>query len=291
MNSGAKARLKVLGLGVGLFAGMMFSSTAMAQKDQPAPAEKAVAAEPLPKAEDILDRFVKETGGKEAYEQVKSIVMTGTIQVMMDMKGTLSLSVVRPGKMRSEVEFDQLGKIVSGSDGVTVWSENPMQGPRILEGDERELTLESSRISEEANWRERYTKVECVGVEDVNGKPAYKVVLTSKGSPRTAFYDKESGLLVKQHFTMKSDMGEMPMDILISDYKKVGEQLMLPHKTKMSLMTQEITTTFDKIEINVEVPESRFELPAEIKELQAKKDKKAAEPATGDQPKKTPDQK
>lgn len=282
MNCALSARLRKFGVGIGVCAAVACSSFAAAQQDQPKPTEKVTETEPLPKAEEILDRYVKETGGKEAYEQIKSMVITGEITLAMNMKGKMTVHLVRPGKLSSKVELAGIGEIRSGSDGETVWAMDPMQGPRILEGEEREMTLESAQISEEANWRERYKKFEVVGVENVKGKPAYKVELTDKhDAARTAFYDKESGLLVKQSRVTKTMQGEIPMDVFVSDYKKVGD-LLVPHTTTMSAMGQEMKTTYDKIEFNVDIPAEKFELPKEVKELKDAKDKKEAEKGNGE---------
>lgn len=274
MNGVLTARWRRFGVGVGVFAAAVCTSLAMAQEEQPKPSEKTTETEPLPKAEDVLDRFVKETGGKEAYEQIKSMVITGELTLAMNMKGKMTVHVVRPNKLASSVDLTGIGEIRTGSDGETVWALDPMQGPRILEGEERETTLEATQISEDANWRERYKKFEVTGVETVKGKPAFKVELTDKHDlTRTAFYDKESGLLVKQQRTTKTPQGEIPMEIFISDYKKVGD-LLLPHTTTMSAMGQEMKTTYEKIELNVEVPAEKFELPKEVKELKELKEEK-----------------
>jgi zinc protease len=280
MNVAKKTRPRILGLGVSIVAGFVMASGAAAWTVQPEPktTEPAKPAAALPKGEEILDRFVKETGGKEAYESIKSVVLTGQMTLMMNMKGELKVYVKDPGKLFSKVTIENLGEMKSGSDGETVWSENPFEGPKILEGVEKEMTMESSHIGEEANWRERFKDVKCVGEEAIDGKPAYKVEMTTKdGQKRTSFYDKENGLLVKQSMVVSLPQGEIPTEILVSDYKKVGN-LLFPHKSKTTVMTQEMTTVFEKIELNADVPDSTFELPAEIKELRDKKAKKAEEP-------------
>jgi hypothetical protein len=274
-----------------VLAGVVMSSGVAAWSGQPEPKKPETPATPkpadkhpaeaeaaLPKGEDVLDRFVKETGGKEAYDNIKSLVLTGELGLGMGMTGKMKMYVQRPGKLLSQITIPQIGEIKSGSDGETVWSDSPMEGPKILEGPQRELTLDSVHISDEANWRERYTEAKCVGIEDVKGKPAYKVELTSKsGTKRTGFYDKESGLLVKQTMVIKLEQGEIPTESYISDYKKVGD-LLFPHKTTTTMMTQEMKTTFDTIEVNPDLPASTFELPADIKELKEAKEKKAKEP-------------
>ncbi len=293
MNVAKKTRSSILGLGVSIVTGLFMATGAMAWTVQPEPKtpEPAKPAADLPKGEEILDRFVKETGGKEAYASVKSIVLTGQMTLAMNMKGELKVYVKDPGKLFSKVTIVNLGEMKSGSDGETVWSDNPFEGPKILEGVEKEMTLESSRIGEEADWRERFTEVTCMGEEAVSGSPAYKVEMKTKdGQKRTSFYDKESGLLVKQMMVVSLPQGEIPTEILVSDYKKVGD-LLFPHKSKTLVMSQEMVTVFEKIELNVDVPDSTFELPAEIKELKEMKAKKAEESKGADPAPKAPEKK
>lgn len=281
-------RLNMRGNLLGVVAGLLVAAGSVSAQNTPAkPVEKpaapaAEAAADLMSGEEVMERYLKVTGGREAYEAVKSVTLTGTLEMGMGMTGKMKVYVLSSGKMRSDMTIEGVGEITSGTDGETVWSDNPMQGPRILEGSERDMTLQSSRIADEANWRERYKKVETVGVEMVNSKPAYKVEITPKeGSKRVAYYDKESGLLVKQTMKMESQMGEMPVEVFISDYKTVGG-VMFPFKTRTLVMTQEMVATFDSVEVNTEIPAEKFELPDDIKELKAKKDEKAKKKAEKD---------
>lgn len=287
-------RFGVLGLCVSVISSLAVPAGALAQNDTPPatpPADKKAdaPAEDLAKAEEILDRFVKETGGKEAWNGIKTLVKIGKLNMAMQIEGDFKEYVKMPGKMYSELTLGQFGDVKTGSDGETVWQESTMQGPRILEGAEREMSIETAIPGKEANWRDWFKEVTTVGVADVKGKPAYKVELTPKeGTKRTAYYDKETGLMVREDRVLESQMGKIPLQSYISDYKKVGD-LVFPHKVSVSLPSGEMVTTYEKIEVNVDIPDSKFELPADIKELKEAKAKKAekkdAEPA-GDPEKK-----
>lgn len=169
------------------------------------------------------------------------------------------------------MELGQFGVTQQGYSGDTAWELNSITGTRLLEGDEKASAVRSVSLESDFNWRRYFTKAETVGVEDVDGKPAYKVVLTPKeGNPTTSFYDKTSGLLVRTDTTTKGPMGEVSVSTLVSDYKDF-DGVKLPLKIKQKVLTQEIVITIDKVEQNVDVPPGTFDLPAEVKALAEKK--------------------
>ena len=86
---------------------------------------------------------------------------------------------------------------------------------------EKDETIRKAVFNDELHAKELYEKIECVGIEDVDGKPAYKLVLTAKrGKTKTEYYDKTSHLLVKEATTAKSPMGEIHVETFPTDYKK-----------------------------------------------------------------------
>lgn len=226
------------------------------------------AADELPKGETILDKYIQVTGGKAAYEKMKSDISTGTMGLAAQgLKGAMVAYSQAPDKRVVEVTLEGIGKIVEGSNGEIAWSSNAMQGPRLKEGDEKADALRQGRYNSDVRWRELYKSVETKGVETVDGKDCYKVLLTAKdGKEQTRWYDKSSGLLVKMAMTSRSPMGEIPVEIFPSDYRKEGE-LLVPHKVSSKVAGQEITMTIDKVEQNVEIPKEKLEPPADVKAL------------------------
>jgi outer membrane lipoprotein-sorting protein len=229
-----------------------------------------LAADDLPKAETILDKYIEATGGKAAYEKNHTEVSTGTMEfVGKGIKGSITSYRAEPNKSYTELDIAGIGKVREGSDGTTAWSLSALQGPRIKDGDEKAGALQAAKFNAELNWRDSY-KAETTGAEKVDGKDCYKVVLTpSQGSPQTRFYDKESNLLVKMTMTVKNPMGEIPVESTVSDYRKEGSILM-PHKITQSAAGQEIAIVIDKVQYNAEIPKDKFEPPDEIKALMKK---------------------
>lgn len=224
--------------------------------------------EPLPKAEAIIEKYLEVTGGKALYEKHHSEVSTGSMEfVGKGIKGTLTSYRAAPNKSYMVIEIAGIGKIEEGSDGQVAWSRSAMQGPRLKEGEEKAVAMRSSVFNAELHWRDHYKKAEATGVEDVDGQPCYKVVMTpNEGSPVTRFYHKKSSLIVKMVMTLKNPMGEFPVETLIGDYRKEGDILM-PHKMQQKAAGQEIAITLDSVKHNVEIPKDRFDLPDDVKAL------------------------
>ena len=235
-------------------------------------ATRAVAADDLPKAETLLDKYIEVTGGKAAYQKIHTEMESGSMSIN-GITGTHTSYKAEPDKVLTEIVFEGLGKIQEGSNGKVAWSNSAIQGPHLKDGEEKETSLLMARFDGDVNWRAIYPKVETVGVESVGGKDCYKVLLTPKaGKPMTRFYDKESGLLVKSVMTTTSAMGEVTVESMLEDYRKEGG-ILRAHKISNKAMGQQFSVTVDKVVFNPEIPASRFDLPEEIQAL-LNKDKK-----------------
>jgi hypothetical protein len=226
------------------------------------------AADDLPKAETILDRYVEVTGGKAAYSKIHGLVVNGTTEFKtMGMKGKMTIYSAEPDKAYSEIELAGIGKIQEGSNGDVAWGMSAMQGPRVKEGDERAEALLHAKFNAELNWRDIFKSAETAGAETVDGKTCYKVILTPKsGPPVTKWFDKDSGLLLKMTMTSKTPMGEIQSDSAYSDYRKEGDVL-VSHKQVTHVATMELVMSIDSVQTNPEIPKDKFDPPAEVKAL------------------------
>jgi len=264
-------------------AGLIGPSIATAQDSASKP---AVDAKDLPKAEAIIEKYVDATGGKAAYEKRETLIITSAIEIAAQgIKGKATAYQTKANKSYTVLEFDGIGKIEEGYDGKTAWETNPMAGPRIKDGDELELAVRTATFNGELHWKKLYKSAETVGLEDVEGKPAFKLKLTpNKGNDEFQFYDKESGLLVKNTAKINTQMGEMPIETLFSDYQAT-EGVKTPHKVvqKVGGGMQTLNINIEKVEVNAKIDADRFDLPKEVKELldkpkaDDKKDAKAGE--------------
>ena len=230
--------------------------------------ETAAATASLPKAETILDRFVEATGGKAAYDKRTGEISTGTFEMAAQgIKGSLTVYSAAPDKSYRVIELDGIGKVESGTGNGIAWEKNPMLGPRVMSGEEKAQNLREAAFNGAVNWRSLYVKAETTGVETIDGEECYKVVLTpAEGKPLTSYFQKKSGLAVKQSMVAASAMGEAPVDVAVSDYKSFGG-ILTPTKMVQKVAGQEFTISIDKVQVNPEIPPDRFAIPAEVRAL------------------------
>jgi zinc protease len=224
----------------------------------------------LPKAETVLDQFVEATGGKAAYEKFKNRTRSGTIEVpAANATGKIQIFQAAPKKLAIVTEIGP-AKSTQATDGTTVWQTSP-DGARLMDAAEKDDFLRDATFNAEIHSKDLYEKLECVGVEDVEGKPAYKVVLTAKtGKTETEYYDKASHLLVKETTTTKGPMGDVSLESILSDYKKV-DGLLMPFTITQKIEGQQFVIKFTEVKHDADIPADTFRKPASLDDAEKKK--------------------
>ncbi len=247
----------VLGMSVALLAVWLLAPVSLAQDD-----------DKLPSGEEIIKRTIDAQGGREAMEKVTSRVSRGKFEVpAQKLQGTVQAFEQAPDKQYKIIEIPGMGRIESGTNGDVHWEFSQMTGARILEGDEKAINERQSRFNAILHWKEYYKGAETVGVEDVKGSPAYKVKLTPKtGDPEYVFYDKETYLPVKMEMVFKSQMGEIPIEVFMNNYRDI-DGVKIAHEISQSMVGMQQTITIQKIENNPKIPGEKFELPKPVQAL------------------------
>ena len=221
-----------------------------------------------PKAEAILDHFVEVTGGKAAYEKRHSKISHGVIEfVGRGIKGQVTEFERAPDKVYQVAEFEGVGQQEEGSDGEVAWEKSALQGPRVKDGTEKAQALEEATFNAPLLWRQLYTVVKTAGSEQVNGEDCWKVTGTTKqGKTETMLYSKKSGLLIKESAVQSTQMGDIPVESTMSDYKDYGG-VQEPSVVRQKFAGQEMLLTLDDVKLNAEIPPAKFDLPADIQAL------------------------
>ncbi len=228
-------------------------------------------AQQLPTPRQITDRYIQAVGGRDAFkaQQFRHMVMEMSMPAM-GMSFTMDIKVMRPNKMLTTMEMPGMGTITTGYDGTVAWMNNPMTGPQILEGQELNQALRQSDIDASIDFERLYPTMETVERTERGGRACYNVRMVSPDND-TVFscFDVENGLIVAVTAKQTSQMGEVEVTSLLSDYKDFGG-IKLPTRTTAQMMGMEMVTTIKSVDSNPIDP-SVFELPAEIKALAAQK--------------------
>ena len=257
-------------------------------ESKPADSKPADAAA-LPPAKEIVDNYIKATGGREAVEKIKNRIVKGKLDVPgAGMKGTMEMIARQPGFARMTANIEGIGKIDRGTDGKVAWEVGPA-GPRMLDGDEFQDFVRAADLTAELNT-EKYYKIQTKGIEKVGDSDAYKVEMIDLKNDKKIvhqYYDVKSGLLVRRSETMSTQMGDVPSDTFFENYKKFGD-LLAPVITRQKFAGMEQIITMDSVDYPAEIADDKFAPPADVKALMDKPkstDKKGEEPAKTSPPK------
>jgi len=227
------------------------------------------AAEKAPTGAEIIDRYIESSGGLKAYDAIENRKATASLSIpLQGMTFNVTIWSARPNAAYTLIESDMLGRIEKGVSGDVVWEKSIMTGPVIKEGSERETTLREAVFEKFVYWRDHFDTAEFEGEEMVGSIDCWKVLLTPKaGDPLTIFFEKESGLIKRVDTVVEMEMGRIPVEAHLSDYRE-QDGIMISFKTVIKVLGQERIFTTTSVEHNIEMPEGIFDLPEEIKALQ-----------------------
>jgi hypothetical protein len=221
----------------------------------------------LPSAREVIDRHVKEVGGRQAILAQSSMHTTGTVSLpAAGISGKMEAFHAKPNRFLQRMTLPGIGDLEEGYNGTVGWSLSPLTGPALLEGKQLEQRIFDADFYDELKLPARYTSMTTVEKTTFEGRSVYKLRLVQKsGEEDIEFYDVETGLKAGAITTRDSPMGPVQGTMIISDYKKFGA-LMQPTLTKVSLMGTQMIMTVSAIEYGA-VDTSIFTPPAQIKAL------------------------
>ena len=220
-----------------------------------------------PTAEELIEKNLEAKGGREALAATRSARVNGKMS-MGGMEAPFVYEWKAPDKLR--IEFTIQGMTgIQAYDGETGWMVMPFMGKTDAEKMSPEDT---AMLKDDADFRgplfdpesKGYT-VAYAGEEDVEGTPTYKLELTKEnGEVAHLYLDQEYFLEIKQDSKRTVRGQEVESETAIGDYKEVGG-LMMAHSHDVTTSMAPgggQTMTFESIELNPEIPDERFAMPA-----------------------------
>ena len=222
------------------------------------------------KAADIVSKNVAARGGLEAWRAVSGIRMAGEMDAGGKQGARLPFvwSLKRPHKSRLEIVFqDQTA--VQAYDGSQGWKLRPFLNRNEVEPFTRTEAQSAAAAAELdgplVDYARKGSKVELLGREEVEGKPAYKLHLTPKTGPQfNLWVDASSFLEVKIDGEPRKMDGRLhKVAIYYRDYKKV-DGLMLAHtlETAVEGVPKTNKISLQSVKVNPALPDTLFALRA-----------------------------
>ncbi len=213
-------------------------------------------------ADQVLEKFVEATGGRQAYEKLTSFVARGTLDIpAQGIRGTIQIYAKAPNKLLVIQTVEGVGELRQGYDGQVAWSQDPFQGLREMDGVELANFKREATFNAELKWRELYEKVELIGTEKVGDHQTYVIRLTPHlGRPITQYYDAETFLLLRQDSVYEGPQGTIPGQEYFSDYREVSG-VKVPFRVVQKSSLGEAVMSLTSINPNVKIDDARFTKP------------------------------
>ncbi|MEK7833727.1 MAG: hypothetical protein AAB401_21750 [Acidobacteriota bacterium] len=247
-----------------VFALMATLSVAAQEKKADAPkADAKPAAVALPSVDEILEKFVKASGGKDAIQKLTSRTAKGTFEIeSMGMTGGFQSFAKAPNKTATVIEIGGFGTVNQVFDGTKGWDSNPQTGLRELAGEELAAQKRDADFYQTINMKSHYSKMTVKSKEKVGTAEAYLVeAVPTEGSPEKLYFDATSGLLIRTDTERDSPNGKMAIEAYMSDYKQV-DGVNIPHTLKQITPMFSMTIKMVEIKHNVPVEDAKFAKPA-----------------------------
>jgi hypothetical protein len=248
--------------GVAVLAGALLGGAAFATSVWAQGVEK------LPSVQEVLERNVKATGGRDALLRYKSRTVHGHAP-----SGNVEIEAAfytKDGKMLQKVMLPGGKESLSGYDGETSWNMDPSGKVTFDEGDVVKTVARDADMYYHLHVMKYFRSMEVVDVEEFNGRPCYQLEgVNNWGQPNEQFYDKENGLLVGYKFNTAWRGGNGDATALFEDYKDFGGVLVATKNTSRDGKDVSVFTitsvTYD------DVDDAVFALPEAVQKAKAAK--------------------
>ena len=221
-------------------------------------------AEGEPSADQILDKYIQAVGGPQRLATISSFVAKGTYQGYAEVdKSAIDIMAKAPGQ-RVTIIHTSNGDWTTTYDGRSGWVAEPGRPLPLLEltGQfleavkvDADLTFPGRIKQSFSQWRVGYpTTINDRDVEVVQG-------MSAGDFPVKLFFDKETGLLLRQMRYTNSPVGLNPTQIDYTDYRDVSG-VKMPFRWTTIWTDGRATTELSQIQANVPVEAAKFGKPA-----------------------------
>ncbi len=246
---------------------VLLGALASAGAAHAAPAKKipdgpAVAGAPRA-VEAILADVVTAMGGEAAWKSHSTMVEKIELTIAgLGMNGTGERTSTKDDKSLLTTQLPGIGTSRQGSNGKVLWSEDPINGLRVLAGAEAEAARVESAWAPELHFATMFKKIAATNATGPGGVALECLLLTPhEGSPITNCYDAKTHLQVLQKGTHPTPQGDTPFTSTVKDWHDVGG-LKMPFAVETTTGPITFSLHITDCKLDVPVDDKLFDPPA-----------------------------
>jgi photosynthetic reaction center cytochrome c subunit len=223
-------------------------------------AEGAAPTPPLPSAQQVLAKYVQAVGGEEALSKITSRVEKGTLAGFGPQGVPVEIYAKAPDKRISMVQGPH-GPMYTAFDGQAGWLTGfgghieDMEGADVyaarLDGD-FQLLADATKV---------FRQVRMGRPEKVGDKEAWVLLGITPGQPPVKLYfDKDTGLLLRQVRYAETPVGRYPTQVDYADFRE-ADGIKIPFRWTIARPGNAFTIQVSEVQQNVPVDDSKFAKP------------------------------
>jgi hypothetical protein len=222
-------------------------------------------------AEELVNKNIQAKGGMEKIKAIHSARTVGKVNLGGGFIATVSQENMRPDLVRQTFSLQGMTAI-QAYDGSAGWQIQPFGGhkdPEMMgEDDLRDLLLAADFDGPLVDYKEKGNTVEFLGHDVVDGDDALRLKVTLKNGDILYYYLDPDTFLEIRRESQQFIRGSIREHVLeMGSYKPVNG-VMYPYSLSEGPKSNPTaqTTTIEKIEVNIPIPNTDFALPASLKQ-------------------------
>ena len=217
-----------------------------------------------PSADQILDKYIQALGGAQRLASITSFTAKGTYQGYAEIeKSPIEILAKAPGQ-RATIIHTSNGEWTTTYDGRTGWVAEPGRPVPLLEltGQFLEAVKVDANLAFPGRIKQSFNQWR-VGYPTTIDDREVEVVQGSSGGmyPVKLYFDKQSGLLIRQVRYTNSPVGLNPTEIDYADYREVSG-VKIPFRWTTTWTDGRAATELSEVKANVPINAAKFAKPA-----------------------------
>lgn len=214
----------------------------------------------------VLAKYTAALGGRDRLLAVKSVRMSGHMTTSRDVVGDpITVEKRRQGDEYLRRLITRGVTVIQAVDGKTAWEVDPgMNIPKPRAMSDLDASRFRHRVDIEGplvDYRAKGNQVELVGKQKLGGGEAYRVKVRYRdGGTGYFLIDTKTFLPVQVLEVINHPRGVFEVETTLKDFRPVGGVLW-PYSESTELPGFQQQITWDKVEVDVPLPDSEFRMP------------------------------
>ena len=215
--------------------------------------------------EEVIDQHVKARGGRENWQAVKTMKMTGSFTAFSKV-APFTLQRKRDSKYHMDHTLNER-LVVIGYDGETAWWENHwfQEGAQLVSGQDLIVVMGDLDFATPLfSYKEKGYEAKLLGEVELDGLPAIGVELTRPDeSVETWYLDPKTYLEIGRKAPGSESGRPLEQVTFYDDFREI-EGVVIPYFTETQWYTRDRVMRVESVVINAPVDDAVFEMPAPL---------------------------